>query len=86
MNRLNILPTRRFSPCLCVSVARTLSVFVAISVPLLAADWPQYLGPTRNGVYTGPPLNEKWPAGGPRVVWKKAVGAGLKTRPYRFPL
>ena len=40
----------------------------------LAADWPQYLGPTRNGVYAGPPLSEKWPAGGPRVVWRKAVG------------
>ena len=48
-----------------------------LTASLTAADWPQYLGPTRNGVYTGPPLNEKWPAGGPRIVWKKAVGAGL---------
>ena len=59
---------------------RVLRLFVlafALSGTMRAADWPQYLGPTRNGVYTGPPLNEKWPAGGPRVVWKKAVGAGL---------
>src|SRR5262245_66671375 len=60
--------------------SRVFRAFVAsflLTVPLLAADWPQYLGPTRNGVYIGPPLNEKWPASGPRVVWKKAVGAGL---------
>jgi outer membrane protein assembly factor BamB len=42
-----------------------------------AADWPQLLGPTRNGVYSGPPLLETWPSGGPRVVWRKAVGQGL---------
>ncbi len=42
-----------------------------------AADWPQLLGPTRNGVYSGPPLLEAWPSGGPRVVWRKAVGQGL---------
>ena len=42
-----------------------------------AADWPQLLGPTRNGVYAGPPLLETWPPGGPRVVWRRAVGQGL---------
>ena len=40
-------------------------------------DWPQFLGPERNGVYRGPALAEAWPAGGPRVVWKKQVGAGF---------
>lgn len=53
-------------------------VFALISgSSLLAADWPQFLGPARNGVYTGPPLAESWPANGPRVVWKKTVGAGF---------
>ena len=42
-----------------------------------AADWPQVLGPTRNGVYAGPPLLETWPSGGPRVAWRKTVGQGL---------
>ena len=41
-------------------------------------DWPQYLGEGRDGVYKGPPLADAWPAGGPRVVWKKPVGAGLQ--------
>ena len=41
-----------------------------------AGDWPQILGPTRNGVAAGEKLPEKWPAGGPAVVWKAKVGSG----------
>jgi outer membrane protein assembly factor BamB len=40
-------------------------------------DWPQFLGPDRNGVYDGPPLLETWGTGGPRVVWRKQVGPGF---------
>ena len=42
-----------------------------------AEDWPQILGPERNGVYRGPALAETWGAQGPRVVWRKMVGAGF---------
>ena len=42
-----------------------------------AADWPQILGPSRNGVYTGPALAGSWPAAGPRKVWQKPIGLGL---------
>jgi outer membrane protein assembly factor BamB len=42
-----------------------------------AADWPQFLGPTRNGVYAGPPLADAWGATGPAVVWRKQVGQGF---------
>src|SRR4029078_8072220 len=40
-------------------------------------DWPQFLGPDRNGTYSGPPLSEGWGSTGPKVVWRKQVGAGL---------
>jgi outer membrane protein assembly factor BamB len=40
-------------------------------------DWPQFLGPDRNGVYDGTPLLESWGANGPRVVWRKQVGQGF---------
>jgi outer membrane protein assembly factor BamB len=46
---------------------------------LLAEDWPQFLGPGRNGVYSGNDLATKWPAGGPAVVWKKDVGQGFSS-------
>lgn len=42
-----------------------------------APDWPQYLGPERNGVYSGPPLADAWPKSGPRKVWQKSVGEGF---------
>ena len=47
------------------------------AVTRAATDWPQYLGPTRNGVYGGPPLSESWGSGGPKVVWRKQVGQGF---------
>ena len=58
-------------------VRRALVVaFLAASASVVAADWPQFLGPTRNGVYTGP-LATSWPAAGPRKVWQKRVGQGF---------
>ena len=44
---------------------------------LAANDWPQFLGPSRNGVYSGAQINEKWPKTGPRALWRKQIGAGL---------
>jgi outer membrane protein assembly factor BamB len=41
-----------------------------------ASDWPQLLGPTRDGVYAGPPLTEQWPKNGPPVLWTVTVGEG----------
>lgn len=41
------------------------------------ADWPQFLGPARNGVYGGGELAAAWPAEGPKVVWKMPVGHGF---------
>ena len=40
-------------------------------------DWPQFLGPTRDGVYHGPALAESWGSAGPRVVWRKSIGQGF---------
>ena len=30
-----------------------------------ATDWPQFLGPARNGTYAGPPLTDAWGAADP---------------------
>ena len=49
-------------------------IFVAISA--LAEDWPQFLGPRRNGTTEDKAFSATWPAEGPRTVWKKKVGAG----------
>ena len=49
---------------------------IAAGVQTAAEDWPQFLGTGRNGVYRGP-LSETFGPGGPAVVWRKAIGAGL---------
>ncbi len=59
-----------------------LSVALLVSpILVLVADpstgWPQFLGPTRDGVDHGPPLGSRWPAAGPPVVWKREVGLGF---------
>jgi len=50
---------------------------LVLGAAIAAQDWPQFLGPNRDGVYRGPALAETWPASGPRVVWRKQVGQGL---------
>lgn len=50
---------------------------LALVMQNTVTDWPQFLGPERNGVYRGPALSEKWPSSGPRVVWQKQVGQGF---------
>jgi len=39
-------------------------------------DWPQFLGPARNGTYSGP-LAAAWPKSGPVALWKLDVGQGF---------
>lgn len=47
------------------------------STPTFAGEWPQILGPDRNGIAAADErLAESWPADGPRVVWRREVGSG----------
>lgn len=52
---------------------------LAAPVPTRAKhfDWPQFLGPTRNGVTPETGLVETWPKKGPPVVWQREVGQGF---------
>jgi outer membrane protein assembly factor BamB len=44
----------------------------------LAAEWPQILGPTRNGIAaTGETPPVAWPAGGPKFLWDIPIGRGF---------
>src|SRR3974377_982496 len=54
-----------------------LIVGLFISTVSRASDWPQFLGPTRNGVYGGPDLAQHWSTEGPALVWQKGVGHGF---------
>jgi len=56
-------------------------LLVVLSLPFsgtaIAEDWPQLLGPRRDGTYNGDDLAESWPESGPPVVWEKQVGHGF---------
>ena len=55
----------------------SIAILAAAVVRLSAEDWPQFLGPERNGVYRGPALAEMWGPQGPKVVWRRNVGQGF---------
>lgn len=42
-----------------------------------ADDWPQWLGPRRDGASTEKGLLDAFPKGGPKVVWDRDVGEGF---------
>ena len=52
-------------------------VVTASVATLPAQDWPQFLGPTRDGHYAGPPLAASWPGGVPAELWRATIGAGF---------
>ena len=44
---------------------------------LWAGDWPQWLGPNRDGTSSETGLSTTWPAGGPKQLWQRDVGQGF---------
>jgi outer membrane protein assembly factor BamB len=63
-----------------MSPSRPATAWLALALaaaPAAAGDWPQILGPERNGVAAADEkLADTWPAGGPRSLWRREVGAG----------
>ena len=44
---------------------------------LLANDWPQYMGPNRDGISTETNLAIDWSESGPTVAWTQDIGTGF---------
>lgn len=63
---------RQHGPLLACAMLATAS-WTALSV---AGDWPQILGPHRNGIAEGEHLVRSLPTAGPTVLWERAVGSG----------
>ena len=53
-------------------------LFFFLLVPALARadEWPQWRGERRDGVWRETGILRKYPAGGPRVVWRQRIGPG----------
>jgi outer membrane protein assembly factor BamB len=60
---------RRSTVAVCAAVA-------LFSKTARADDWPQWLGPKRDGVWREDGVLERFPAGGAKVLWRTPIGSG----------
>jgi outer membrane protein assembly factor BamB len=59
-----------------MTLYRLVIPLVILGLDTTGADWPQFLGPLRNGSYAGPEASS-FSLREPRLAWKKEVGAGF---------
>ncbi len=52
------------------------AAFALSAASARADDWPQWMGPQRDGVWRESGLLEKFPKDGPRVRWRTPIGGG----------
>lgn len=50
--------------------------FILTTGVMTAGDWPQILGPERNGVAQNEKLANSWPKTGPKQLWEISIGSG----------
>jgi outer membrane protein assembly factor BamB len=60
-----------------VAMLSTAALLAANSTGARAGDWPQILGPDRNGEAQDEKLAESWPKDGPKVLWTARSGSGF---------
>jgi outer membrane protein assembly factor BamB len=60
-----------------IVAAMLVAAATALSVPAESPGWPQFLGPARNGVSPETGLIQRWPEGGPNVLWRARGGVGM---------
>ncbi len=58
---------------------RSISLFalVLLTTAAPAADWPQWMGPNRDDVWTDTGIIEKFPEGGIKALWRKPIQGGF---------
>ena len=56
--------------------ARILGFFLLTASALHADDWPQWLGPQRDGVWRETGILEKFPTNGLKYRWRSPIGGG----------
>ena len=59
---------------------RTIPVVVVfvltVSASLRGEDWPQWLGPNRDSVWSETGILDTFPDGGPKVLWRTPIKGG----------
>ena len=58
-----------------VRLILTSATFMAFTALGHADDWPQWMGPGRDNVWKETGIIDKFPAGGPKILWRSPVAA-----------
>lgn len=53
-----------------------LFALLALAPAVRGDDWPQWMGPTRDGAWTETGILDKFPKGGPKLLWQVPLGGG----------
>ncbi len=61
----------------CIAITLWHVIFGSACLNISAADWPQLLGPSRNGASKETNLASAWSQEGPSVLWRRKVGQGF---------
>lgn len=56
-----------------------LAFSLLVAAGAIAADWPQWRGPNRDGISKETGLLKNWPPSGPKVRWKAPLGPGYSS-------
>jgi outer membrane protein assembly factor BamB len=59
-----------------ITTMRTLLICNLLAGVAYADDWPQWLGPTRDDVWKETGIVEKFPEGGPKILWRVPLAGG----------
>jgi outer membrane protein assembly factor BamB len=54
-----------------------LGILLLCSVAAPADDWPQWMGPKRDGIWREDGILDKFPPGGPKRLWATPIGGGF---------
>lgn len=57
-------------------LVRMLLPAVLICASAVADDWPQWMGPQRDNVWRETGILQKFPEGGPRILWRTPIAGG----------
>src|SRR3954452_11431124 len=59
-----------------MAMLRSVALLLILAPCVCADDWPQWLGPHRDGIWRESGILDKFPPGGPKLVWKTQIGEG----------
>jgi outer membrane protein assembly factor BamB len=61
----------------CSNLALSVVVVMSLAAPARCDDWPQWLGPQRDGIWRENGIVDRFPSGGPKVRWRVPIGYGF---------